>query len=614
VALDLEDDPRINSIYDETVYDYTDAHGNLLFQVVIKRFPNGEKKTRQRRPNPTQLGEFINNIEGIERVLYRLQDVLKSLGSGEPILIVEGEKCVLAAEKLGFVATTNPGGALKWRGEYSETLRGAHVVILPDNDDPGRKHADQVKRSLRGVAASVVEVELPNLPEKGDIADWIASGGTKEQLDELIDNASIITATSSKVKGKQASELRGEYQQTDGGAYRESQANYEILLSQEPRWQGRLRYNEFLHAIELDGRPISTQDRSAISSWASHNLKISGGRVIIRDQAIEVIASKSLYDPLQEYIHSLPAWDKQERLLHLFEMYYGVEPSDYTQWCGRMLFTHMIARALEPGCPGRYVVVLCGPQNIGKSETVRVLGGEWATELSSDLDSRDSQMQLKGAWLVELGELNSIRKSHVEAVNRFISARFDEYIPKYANDPVRYPRRCVFIGTSNRDDFLRDPTGLTRWFPITVSKADYEGLARDRDLLFAEAKLWHDLHKNDWWMIPTAVMQVLEQVREESREVGPYEERLVEWLRDTGRTSTTWLEIAKFCLELPEGQWKSVQMSVSDSLKAMGWTSKQVRSVPGSRAKERRWFAPAVPQPGPNLPQPLVIGWGSERC
>src|SRR5690606_4728186 len=90
---------------------------------------------------------------------------------------------------LGFTATTNPMGAGKWRDEYSESLRGAHAVILPDNDEPGRQHAERVARSLYGVAASVRVLALPDLPEKGDVSDWLKNGGTAEELRAMIEAA-----------------------------------------------------------------------------------------------------------------------------------------------------------------------------------------------------------------------------------------------------------------------------------------------------------------------------------------------------------------------------------------------------------------------------------------
>jgi len=164
------------------VYPYVDESGKVLFEVV--RY---EPKTfAQRRPDGK--GGYIYNINDVRRVLYRLPDVLKAVQAGETIFVVEGEKDADALGGLGLVATTNPHGAGKWREDYSETLRGAHVVIIPDRDEPGRKHADQVARSLWGKAKTIKVVELPGDGVK-DVSDWLKAGGTKEELLKLVAQA-----------------------------------------------------------------------------------------------------------------------------------------------------------------------------------------------------------------------------------------------------------------------------------------------------------------------------------------------------------------------------------------------------------------------------------------
>ncbi len=134
-------------------YDYRDERGNLLF-VVERTDPKG---FRQKRPNAE--GGWIYNLDGIRRVPYRLPDLVAA-DPAAPILVVEGEKDVDALRQRGFVATCNPEGAGKWRDAYAAWFRGRHVVILPDDDERGRRHADQVARSLHAVAASVKVVVL----------------------------------------------------------------------------------------------------------------------------------------------------------------------------------------------------------------------------------------------------------------------------------------------------------------------------------------------------------------------------------------------------------------------------------------------------------------------
>jgi hypothetical protein len=163
-------------------YPYEDEAGVLRFQTV--RFE--PKDFRQRRPDGK--GDWIWDLKGIERLLYRLPELV----SADPSAIVylpEGEKDVDALRALGLVATCNPMGAGKWQSRFKGPLRNRHVVILADNDDKGRDHARQVARGLSGVAASVKLLELPGLPQAGDVSDWLAAGGTAEDLARLVEAA-----------------------------------------------------------------------------------------------------------------------------------------------------------------------------------------------------------------------------------------------------------------------------------------------------------------------------------------------------------------------------------------------------------------------------------------
>jgi hypothetical protein len=139
----------------KAMYEYTDENGKLLYQVCRFEEPGKEKNFRQRRPDGR--GGWIENTDGVRRVLFNLP----ALRTEETILVVEGEKDVVAASVLCLTATCSPMGAGKWRPEYSETLRGKSVYIIPDNDEPGRKHAETVARSLWGIAKTIVMVRLP---------------------------------------------------------------------------------------------------------------------------------------------------------------------------------------------------------------------------------------------------------------------------------------------------------------------------------------------------------------------------------------------------------------------------------------------------------------------
>ncbi len=161
----------------EAVYDYQDEHGSLMYQALRK--PG--KQFLFRRPDGK--GGWIWNLKGVKRIPYRLPQLLAN--QDEPVYVVEGEKDADRLASTRLVATTNPGGAGKWHPQYAQWLAGRKVLILPDNDDPGREHAEDVARSAAGVAGCVKVISLPGLPEKGDVSDWFDAGHTVGELKKL---------------------------------------------------------------------------------------------------------------------------------------------------------------------------------------------------------------------------------------------------------------------------------------------------------------------------------------------------------------------------------------------------------------------------------------------
>ncbi|MDQ2787125.1 MAG: hypothetical protein M3Y58_19210, partial [Chloroflexota bacterium] len=170
--------PRENPMF----YDYTDASGALLFQVVR----SADKEFMQRRPDGR--GNWIYHLDGITRIPYHLPELLAA-PQEMTVYIVEGEKDVNTLRALGLVATTNPGGAGKWRREFNRFFVGRQVVILPDNDDVGWNHAFAVAAQLAPVALCVKVVTLPDVAEKGDVTDWLNGGGSLPTLAALIEAA-----------------------------------------------------------------------------------------------------------------------------------------------------------------------------------------------------------------------------------------------------------------------------------------------------------------------------------------------------------------------------------------------------------------------------------------
>ena len=190
-------------------YDYTDEQGEYLFSARRFAFPKDFRQGRRQGP-----GGWAHGIKDVRRVLYRLPEVVEGVTANLWILVVEGEKDADALAQRELIGTCSPMGAGKWKREYSESLRGARVCILPDNDDPGRKHGQAVGQALHGIASEVRVLELPGVPDKGgDVSDWFGAGGTTEEFQQLVRDAPVwepkvatVVATSSQ-EGRHLTDL-----------------------------------------------------------------------------------------------------------------------------------------------------------------------------------------------------------------------------------------------------------------------------------------------------------------------------------------------------------------------------------------------------------------------
>lgn len=189
-------------------YDYADPEtGEVKLQVV--RY---EPKTfKQRRPDGR--GGWSWSVPATERILFNLPAVVQN--AGKAVCVVEGEKDVLALAKIGIVATCNPGGAGKWQSNYTDALMGRDVLILPDNDEAGEKHAEVVARSLYGRAKAVRIIRLPGLPPKGDVSDWIDAGGTRDDLVRLRSGTDLYSPPADRPADLDLSEDRYEADQDE---------------------------------------------------------------------------------------------------------------------------------------------------------------------------------------------------------------------------------------------------------------------------------------------------------------------------------------------------------------------------------------------------------------
>ena len=216
-----------------------------------------------------------------------------------------------------------------------------------------------------------------------------------------------------------------------------------------------------------------------------------------------------------------------------------------------------------------------GEEDIGKSKLVKLLATEaWYRDVSGSLDSKEAHMLMKGVWLVELGELSSLGKTEENRLKSFITMCNDEFIPKYANDPVKQARRTILVGTLNPEGdktFLRGH-GNTRYYPVAVSAINLEQIEAWREQFFAEALTYYRTHLDDWWRLTPEAEKQARAIREDHRVRSVYEEVIGAWLE--GRTMTCWQEICEDCLGLvAKERWKdtTLQKAIAQAMVSNGW-------------------------------------------
>lgn len=283
------------------------------------------------------------------------------------------------------------------------------------------------------------------------------------------------------------------------GRPKKTRDNIMRILQHDPLLAGKIAVDDFaVRGLALgalpwnpeDGRRLWTDTDDAGVAWYLENkFDITGKDKI--DGALLLVSESNKINEVKDYLTALE-WDKTPRLDTVLTDYLGADDTPYTRAVARKSLTAAVARVMQPGCKYDYVPVFVGPQGIGKSTFLATLGKDWFSDSLQSFEGKEAAEMIQGVWINELGEMTGYTCSETNTIKQFLSKREDIYRQAYGRRTGRYPRKCVFFGTCNQFEFLKDLTGNRRFWPVDVGKHKpkkniWNDLPAEVDQIWAEA-------------------------------------------------------------------------------------------------------------------------------
>lgn len=383
----------------------------------------------------------------------------------------------------------------------------------------------------------------------------------------------------------------GRLHRSDKGAVVSSVFNTLLMFDHDPELEGLLAYNEFRseplimrpapdprERVSLPGpypRPWDAADVGLILSYIQfiYSPRFTHSSL---EEAMLTIATGNRFHPVQDWLLSLK-WDGQPRidswLIHAF----GCEDTAYHRAVGAKVLIAAVRRVRYPGCKFDYMMVLEGTQGIGKSETLRRLfGRDWFSDaIASDLAGKDAAMALLGVWGLEFSEIEHLIRSEVETIKAFLSRSVDRYRPPYGRAYIERPRQGILIGTTNKDDYLRDDTGNRRIWPVRCQTASPAWVEEVRDQLWAEAAKRETEGESEWLDDPYVNDEARDhQADRLSQDV--WTDRIAEWLTDKAEVRLSDV-LDQALLLTPSQQTHTTKLRCAGVMMQLGWEKRNLR-------------------------------------
>jgi len=510
-----------------------------------------------------------------------------------PIVITEGAKKAGSVLSQGIPCISIPGVATgaklgRLRPELELYCKfGRSVYLAFDRDII---HKPQVRRALhnlgRMIAAKGAVVHLLewNNFQKG-IDDFCAAGGS---VADRIESARTLEEWATE-QDEEDDEANTEFETC------KLAARYRLV---ESKLQNRVRWNSLKGVCELDGQPADF-DELRIHLALKYNIDLPSEDC---GQIVQHLAKQATFNPVAEYLNGCAAlYDADSALLDAVATTYLGADLPLHQTFIRKTLIAAVARALNPGCKVDTVCILSGPQEAGKSSFWSILACDWFDDTIGSVSDKDERLKLHQSWFIEWAELESVfSRKDMSAVKAFITTQHDMVRPPYGRAVKSFARPSIIVGTTNHDEFLRDPTGNRRFWvvPVKVPFIPLNELMIERDRIWAAAT--HAYHAGEPWTLSADQKQAAREAVKEFETSDPWDSVILEFIQNLPKVTAS--EILESALKMDiDRQDKAAQMRVTNLLKGAGWTTSR-EVVHGKRL--RFWFPPSSIETGcPGCPE-----------
>jgi predicted P-loop ATPase len=463
--------------------------------------------------------------------------------------------------------------AKKWAGSARiSTGRDGRILTALLDFDPadaaktGPRVAEVLPDGSRLLLLSVMQAlakpYLQVLPERvlaplKAAIEWRTTegGGTKfEEVIKMFRDAQV------KLRAEKSGWRQDLNFHRDTGAITNNAHNIYLILANHRDWEGVLAFNERRNrAVFLKEPPFKTYNSKVnedvvypqeieehevlpIISWFYTREGVLTNKLTVLDALFKAARQRQAFDPVRDYFENL-SWDGTPRLDDWLSTYGNAASNPYIKAIGAKTLLSAVARTYEPGCKADHVLILEGPQGVRKSTLLATLCPEkaWFTDHLPDLNSKDAMLQLSGKLIIEISELSAVKKSAQERVKSFLTSPVDTYRPPYGRIAEDFPRRSIFVGSTNEEFYMVDNTGNRRYWPVKlyskIPQAKIDQLVADRDQLWAEAVARYKRGEDAFLNGEFERIAKSEQSKREEAEIDPWLDLLREVLAEAKITT-----------------------------------------------------------------------------